>query len=68
MRSESSTTSRSEQVTHPAMKSLVQCFLVGAAVILASFPLKSLVPEPALVWVLAGVAAMATALVKREKR
>ena len=46
------------------MKELLQGFVVGLSVVLASFPLKEIVPEDAFVWSLAAVAAVATAIVR----
>lgn len=43
----------------------VRAFAVGLSVVLASFPLRETVPERALVWALAVVAAMAAAIVGR---
>lgn len=47
------------------MKELLQAFVVGLSVVLASFPLKELVQDDAFVWALAAVAAVATAIVRR---
>lgn len=47
------------------MKELLRACVVGLSVVLASFPLRAIAPDRALVWTLAIVAALAAAIVGR---